>query len=251
MPRSWRTVSGSLVRTAWMVRSPVSSKMRLTYDRDLYGLSFLPYLSRSWAAAAMRWACHSWIRWWRVARNARRWAFWSRASGVWGHSRVANSSFVVQMSPTSISSARSSGAPVWVVSHSMPHGMAVVSAGASGRRKMRCRALLYLCQAPCSSSAGNRSVSGRASSGRVAAGGGRAGGREVPVGCLVDAHHGWVPVAHVDAGGVGAGLEGVMGGCAGQSCGEVGPAKSVHGVSDGHVGGCGWAGAVVVGGGGI
>ena len=34
--------------------------MRLTYRRDLCGVSFLPYLSRSWAAAAMRWACHSW-----------------------------------------------------------------------------------------------------------------------------------------------------------------------------------------------
>ena len=46
----------------------------------------------------------------------------------------------------------------------------------------------------------------------------RASGREVPVGCLVDAHRGLVPVARVDAGGVGAGLVGVMGGCAGKSC---------------------------------
>ena len=30
-----------------MVRRPVSSRMRLTYRRDLYGVSFLPYLSRS------------------------------------------------------------------------------------------------------------------------------------------------------------------------------------------------------------
>ena len=34
----------------------VSSRMRLTYHRDLYGVSFLSYLSRSWAAATMRWA---------------------------------------------------------------------------------------------------------------------------------------------------------------------------------------------------
>ena len=48
------------LRTAWMVRHPVSSRMRLTYRRDLYGVSFLPYLSRSSAASAMRWASHSW-----------------------------------------------------------------------------------------------------------------------------------------------------------------------------------------------
>ena len=40
---------------------------------------------------------------------------------------------------------------------------------------MACRALLYLCQAPWSSSAGNCSVGGRVSSGRVAAGEGRLG----------------------------------------------------------------------------
>ena len=57
---AWRTASGSLVRppsgvrTALMVRRPVSSRMRLTYRRDLYGVSFLPYLWRSSAAAAMR-----------------------------------------------------------------------------------------------------------------------------------------------------------------------------------------------------
>ena len=61
------------------------------YRRDLYGVSFLPYLSRSWAAAAMRWACHSWS-WWRlVARSARRWASRSHASSVLGRSRVASS----------------------------------------------------------------------------------------------------------------------------------------------------------------
>ena len=183
---AWRTASGSLVRppsgvrTAWMVRRPVSSRMRLTYRRDLYGVSFLPYLSRSWAAAAMRWACHSWSWWRRVVRSARRWASRSRASGVLGRSRVASSPFVVQMSWTSCWRVRSGGAPVWLVSRSMPHAcaarrMAVVSVGATGRRRMPCRALFYLCQAPWSSSAGNCSVGGRVSSGRVAAGGGRSG----------------------------------------------------------------------------
>ena len=99
---AWRTVSGSLVRpplrvrTAWMVRRTVSSGTRLTYRRDLYGVSFLLYLSRSWAAAAMRLACHTCSSWRRVARNARRWASWSRASGVLGCSRVASSSFVAK-----------------------------------------------------------------------------------------------------------------------------------------------------------
>ena len=36
----------------------------------------------------------------------------------------------------------------------------------------------------------------------------RARGREVPGGCLVDANYGWVPVARVDAGEVGAGFVG-------------------------------------------
>ena len=75
-----------------------------------------------------------------------------------------------------------------------------------------------------------------------------AGGLGVPVGCLVDAYRGRVPLARVDAGGVGASLVEVVGGCAGESCYEVGGAQLVHGVSDGHVGGCGWADAVVVGG---
>ena len=79
----------------------------------------------------------------------------------------------------------------------------------------------------------------------------RARGRKVPVGCLVDAYCGWVPIARVDAGGVGAGLVRVMGGCAGKLCREVGEARLVHGVPDGYVGGSGWAGAVVVGGGGV
>ena len=79
----------------------------------------------------------------------------------------------------------------------------------------------------------------------------RARGQEGPVGCLVDPCCGWVPVAPVNAGGLGAGLVGVMGGCAGEPCGEVGEAQLVHGVPDGYVGGCGWAGAVVVGGGGV
>ena len=65
----------------------------------------------------------------------------------------------------------------------------------------------------------------------------------------MDAHHGGVPVAHVNAGGVGAGLLGVVGGCAGESCCGVRVAQLVHGVPDDHVGGCGWAGTVVVGGG--
>ena len=79
----------------------------------------------------------------------------------------------------------------------------------------------------------------------------RGGGQEVPVGCLVDAHCGSVPVARVDAGGVGAGLVGVVGGCAAESCCEVWEAQLVHGFPDGNVGGCGWAGAVVIGGGGV
>ena len=48
--------------------------------------------------------------------------------------------------------------------------------------------------------------------------------REVPVGCLVDAHRGWVPVARVNAGGADAGLLGLIGGFAGESCCEVGEA---------------------------
>ena len=47
------------VGTACMVRRPGSSRTRVTYRRDLYGVSFLAYLWRCWAAAAMRWACHS------------------------------------------------------------------------------------------------------------------------------------------------------------------------------------------------
>ena len=73
---------------------------------------------------------------------------------------------------------RSGGAPVWLMSRSKSHASAarrtvVVGDGASGRRWMACRALLYLCQAPWSFSAGNRSVGARVSSGRVAAGEGR------------------------------------------------------------------------------
>ena len=79
----------------------------------------------------------------------------------------------------------------------------------------------------------------------------RTRGWEVPVGCLMDTHRGWVPIARVDAGGVGAGLVGVMGGCAGEPCREVGEAQLVQGVLDSYVGGCGWAGAVVVSGGGF
>ena len=79
----------------------------------------------------------------------------------------------------------------------------------------------------------------------------RACGREIPVGCLVDAHRGLVSVARVDARAVAAGLVGVMGGCAGEYCSEVGEAQLVYGVSDGHVGGCGWASAVVMGRGGV
>ena len=43
------------MRTAWMVRRPVSSRMRLTYRRDLYGVSFLPYLSRSLNFCGQKW----------------------------------------------------------------------------------------------------------------------------------------------------------------------------------------------------
>ena len=74
----------------------------------------------------------------------------------------------------------------------------------------------------------------------------RARGQEVPVGCLVDAYCGLVPVAPVDAAGVCTSLVGVMGGCAGEPCREVGEDQLVHGVPDSYVGGCGWAGAVVV-----
>ena len=75
--------------------------------------------------------------------------------------------------------------------------------------------------------------------------------REVPVGCLVDTHRGWVPVARVNAEGRVASLVGGMGGSAGESCREVGDAQFVHGVLDSYVGCCGWAGAVVIGGGGV
>ena len=132
------------------------------------------------AGAAVRRACHSWS-WWRgVVRSARRWASRSFASGVLGCSIVASSSFVVQMSCTSCWRVRSGCAAVLLVSRSMPHAcaarrMAVVSVGASGRRRMACRALLYLCQAPWSSSAANCSVDGRVLSCRVAPGGGRLG----------------------------------------------------------------------------
>ena len=69
---------------------------------------------------------------------------------------------------------------MWLVSHSMPHAcaawrMAMVSVGALVGREMACRALLYLCQAPWSSLAGNRSLGGRVLSGIVAAGGSRLG----------------------------------------------------------------------------
>ena len=57
-------------------------------------------------------------------------------------------------------------------------------------------------------------------------------GLEVPVGCLMDAHRRWVPVARVDAGGLGASLLGVMGGCAGEPGLEVSEAQLVHGVPD-------------------
>ena len=75
---------------------------------------------------------------------------------------------------------RSSGAPVWLVSRFMPHAcaarrMAVVSVCASGRRRLACTALLYLCQAPRLSSSGNRSVDGMVLPGRVAAAGSRLG----------------------------------------------------------------------------
>ena len=79
----------------------------------------------------------------------------------------------------------------------------------------------------------------------------RACGREVPVGCFVDAQRCWVPVAGVDAGWLGAGLVGVMRVCASETCRGVGEAQLVHGVPDSYVGGCRWAGAVVVVGGGV
>ena len=51
--------------------------------------------------------------------------------------------------------------------------------------------------------------------------------------------------------GVGAGGMGVVGGCAGESCCEVGEAQLVHGVPNRNVGGCGLAGTVVVLGGAV
>ena len=75
----------------------------------------------------------------------------------------------------------------------------------------------------------------------------RACGREVPAGCLGDAHRGSVPVARVDAGGVGASLVGLVGGCAGESCFGVGESQLLHGARDGNHGRFGWAGAVIVG----
>ena len=72
---AWTMASGLLlqpplaVRTPWMVRSPVSSRIRLAYCRNLYGMSFLPYLSRSWAVAAMQWACNSWSWWLLVVKE--------------------------------------------------------------------------------------------------------------------------------------------------------------------------------------
>ena len=80
---------------------------------------------------------------------------------------------------------------------------------------------------------------------------GRARGQEIPVGCLPDVPRGWIAVARVDAGGVGAGLVRVIGGLTGESCCEVSEAQLVHGVPGGHVGGCGWPSAVVVGAGGV
>ena len=43
-------------------------------------------------------------------------------------------------------------------------------------------------------------------------------------------------IARVNAGEVGAGRVGALGGCAGESCCEVGGAQVVHGVPDGHFG---------------
>ena len=42
-----------VVCTTWMVRCPSSTRMRVTNCRDLYDVSFLLYLSRSMAAAAI------------------------------------------------------------------------------------------------------------------------------------------------------------------------------------------------------
>ena len=50
-----------------------------------------------------------------------------------------------------------------------------LSVAAAGRRRMACRAMFYLCQAPWFSSGGNRSVGGTVLSGMVAAGGVRVG----------------------------------------------------------------------------
>ena len=105
-------MSGSLVKppfgvwTAWMVRRPVSSRMRLTYRTELYGVSFLPFLLRSPAGAAMRWVCHSWSSRRPLVRNGRRWASRSGASVVQGCCRAGSSSFMVQISSSSCWSVR-------------------------------------------------------------------------------------------------------------------------------------------------
>ena len=143
----------------------------------------LQFLGGDRHAVAMRWACQCWSWWRRVMGNIRRWPSRSWASGVLGavwHCRAASSSLDVHISWTRCWSLRSGDAPVWAVSRSMPHArvawrMAVVSSGALGRRRMACKALLYLCQAPWSSSDVNCSGGGRAASGMVAAGGGRLG----------------------------------------------------------------------------
>ena len=87
--------------TLCLVQCLVSFRMRLTYCRYLYGVSFLPSLSRSRAAAVMRWACHSWSWCGRLVSSAPTWGSGSWASGVLGRCRVASSSLVVQMSWTS------------------------------------------------------------------------------------------------------------------------------------------------------
>ena len=66
----------------------------------------------------------------------------------------------------------------------------------------------------------------------------------------MDAYRGRVPAARVDAGAFGAGLEGIVGGCASEACCQIREARFVRGVLHGNVGGCGWIGVIVAGGGG-
>ena len=242
--------------TTWMVWHPASSRTRLRYHRDLYGVVFMPYLLCSSAAAAMRWACHSRILW-RVVRNVRRWASLCCASSVLGCCRVVRSSFVVQMSWTccwSVAGVAFHAARLCRPAHGSSESWCIRAGqdGVGGPGIPVLGAVVVLGREPVRGWKGVVRNGGcgmgylREDEVDVEGSVARARGREVPVGLLVDAHHGWVPVARVNAGGMGAGLVGVVKGCAGESCCEVGEAQLVHGVPGKYVGRCGWASWVVV-----